>query len=170
MPRAIAAVADLFGETVETIAPYKPKTDVRIRGKEASFAIPKYDTKKFGEARLYAEWMCVVAYEVMTEGRTQAAVAARLDVTQQCISKWQDEHPEFKEAMERGKAVAEDLWAEERWKEMHPTVWKAQMANRFGWRDKNDSVTSGNIGFSLIQNLAGLPPPEENETGEIYDG
>lgn len=132
--------------------------------------IPSYRAMRFGQLPLYRSEFCLIAYETLCEGRTLAGVAAQLGVSKISVLRWRKDHPEFEDAIGRGLAVAEDMWAETKWADMHPGVYKMQMGQRFDWREKTDSKVDGQLGFTLIQNLGGAPALGCDESALYDDG
>ena len=65
----------------------------------------------------YLKKHCKTAIEFLSEGRTIKGLAVHLGVDRQTIYNWQNKHPEFKEAIDRGRA-ASSVWFYERIKEM----------------------------------------------------
>jgi len=59
-----------------------------------------------GRPSKYEPWMCEVAEEVLARGPafTLISVAAGLDVAPSTVSKWITEHPDFSDAVQRGRA------------------------------------------------------------------
>lgn len=170
---------DLFGDAVVS-KPRVLRAQSCGRGtintgneKNANFGmrqvIPKYRAARFGQAAIFKAEFCQIAYDTLCEGRTLAGVAARLDVGKMSVLRWRKEFPEFEDAIQRGLAVAEDLWAEEKWVDMHPTIYKLNMHQRFDWKDKTESNVNGQVGFTLVQNLGGAPALGCDDGGDFIE-
>lgn len=110
------------------------------------------------------------------DGLTNQEIAKRIGVSRQTMHKWQQEHPEFAEAMARGKEVPDSLvekalfqaatgfeYTEEhvtptgkvvkvqRYQPPNPTSMIYWLKNRRPdkWRDKQEVEHSGNVGVEL---------------------
>ena len=101
-----------------------------------------------GRPTKYKHEFCEIALEVLGQGGSRAALAARLGISKSNLWAWEKEHPEFLNAIERGLTASEALWESPEWHpELHPTRWKMNMTNRFGWNgDKTESVLTGKNG------------------------
>ena len=110
-----------------------------------------------GRPTKYREEMCEIALHVLGDGGSRAQLAATLEVGKDSLYAWERDYPDFSEAMARGLAMSEAKWESPDWHpEMHHQRWALNMKNRFGWTDRVESKVQAE-GFTLVQNLAGLP-------------
>lgn len=63
-----------------------------------------------GRPTKYNPAYCDAIVEHMTEGASVASFAAEIDVARSTINLWADAHPEFMEALMRGKAKCAAWW------------------------------------------------------------
>jgi hypothetical protein len=72
-------------------------------------------TAKHGGGRptLYRREMCDRLVEAMAEGLTAEAAAARIGISARSLFYWQQQHPEFLQAIQEGRQRSQ-LWWEER--------------------------------------------------------
>ncbi len=101
--------------------------------------------------------------DLMAEGRSLAAFAAKLRVTRQTLYNWARQHEDFAEAMAIGKDLAQAKWEEIAMNTAidgkgNAAVINFQMKNRF----RNDYVDS-----SAMTLAGGEDPLEINETHVI---
>jgi len=90
------------------------------------------------------------AYDVLAAGGSIAKVAATLDVAKAQVYEWMGVHPEFQYAIKRGLAVAESMWEDPGFHpDMNAMRYRLNMANRFGWGEKNTTEVTGEDGGPL---------------------
>jgi hypothetical protein len=63
-----------------------------------------------GTPNKYKPELCSKALEVLKNGESLAAVCCELDITRETLRLWRDEHPEFREAIDRGLQHAQRHW------------------------------------------------------------
>ncbi len=112
------------------------------------------EKRVLGRPKLYRPGMCKTAIEVLSAGRSIAALAAELQVSKDTIYEWKKQYTEFSDAIARGLAAAEMVWEEKRRDDVHPHIWALTMKNRFKWTDRQEATVKSD-GFVLIQNLGG---------------
>jgi hypothetical protein len=66
-----------------------------------------------GRPTLYRREMCDRLVEAMAEGLTAEAAAARIGISARSLFYWQQQHPEFLQAIQEGRQRSQ-LWWEER--------------------------------------------------------
>jgi hypothetical protein len=66
-----------------------------------------------GRPTLYRREMCERLVEAMANGLTAEAVAARIGISARSLFYWQQQHPEFLQAIQEGRQRSQ-LWWEER--------------------------------------------------------
>lgn len=98
----------------------------------------------------YRPEFCQVAIDVLSSGRSYAALAAELGVGKASIYDWEKKHQGFSTALKIGLAKAEMIWEEQRPAEVPPAVWIFTMKNRFGWQDKHETAITGKDGGPLV--------------------
>ena len=53
---------------------------------------------------------CEIAAEVLSSGKSYAAVCSKLDICRSTLYKWRDDFPEFAKALSRGLQKAQEHW------------------------------------------------------------
>lgn len=78
------------------------------------------------------------AEEILAQGKSLAAVCAALDIARQTFYEWKDQHPEFKESIEKGLLKAQAAWEEigkdgivGNYEKFNASSWIFTMKNRF---------------------------------------
>jgi hypothetical protein len=66
-----------------------------------------------GRPKLYRREMCDLLVEAMAGGLTAEAAAARIGISARSLFYWQQQHPEFLQAIQEGRQRSQ-LWWEER--------------------------------------------------------
>lgn len=62
---------------------------------------------------VYYPEMCKTAIEILGKGKSYAALAAALEISQRTILRWRQTYPEFEEACEIGKDKGQAWWEED---------------------------------------------------------
>ena len=107
-------------------------------------------TNPVGRPTKYRDDMPQRAYDVLAAGGSIAKVAATLDVAKAQVYEWMGVHPEFQDAIKRGLAVAESMWEDPGFHpDMNAMRYRLNMANRFGWGEKNTTEVTGEDGGPL---------------------
>lgn len=65
-----------------------------------------------GRPTLYDPAYCEVVVDTMREGKSLMSVAAKLGVSRATLNVWGEAHPEFLDAVARGKALCAEKWEE----------------------------------------------------------
>lgn len=114
--------------------------------------------KKIGRPTKYTKEMPAKLIEAMSAGRSVLQFAHDVGVDTSTVYRWADAHPEFRNALTRGKQAGEAYWEGELQKMMYsrdvnaPLV-KLYFANRFNWHDRGDDKAQAekpiNISFEL---------------------
>ncbi len=100
----------------------------------------------------YRDDMPAIAYAVLSEGDggSIAKVAAALDISKETLNVWRKKYPALSDAISRGLAVSEAIWEDPNFHpSMMPLRYKLNMANRFGWSDRNTTEVTGKDGGPL---------------------
>jgi hypothetical protein len=92
--------------------------------------------------------------ELYKEGAGDVEIADHLGLTLKAFRDLCDTRPEFREFVERGSTVAQAWWWRQGRKNLaakgfNATMWAFNMKNRYGWAEKTDSTTSGDLDLSL---------------------
>lgn len=94
-----------------------------------------------GKGIKYKPGMCGTAKKIMADGGSKKSVAAMLGISSTCFYNYVHKYPAFKQAVDEGEALSYKFW-EDLGKQMavdgSASVWGLVMANRFGWRSKNE--------------------------------
>jgi len=83
-------------------------------------------------------------------------VAKELGISKRSFYRYIEQHEEFAQAYEDGKAMSEAWWHAQGRKavsdpehKINATIWIFAMKNKFGWRDKQDHEHSGPGGGAI---------------------
>lgn len=68
------------------------------------------EAKAVGRPTKYDPSYCTSVVEHMADGASLTSFAAEVDVARSTINEWMDAHPEFSEAVKRGKAKCAAWW------------------------------------------------------------
>lgn len=93
----------------------------------------------------YTPDLCEKVIPLLKEGASIEELGLELDIGYSTIYRWMDQHPEFKEAIKKGREYSQGWWMKEgrtslRDGKFNPTLWYMNMKNRFGWSDKQEST------------------------------
>lgn len=105
-----------------------------------------------GQPTKYSKDYCALLVEYMSRGLSLEAFVARIGISRETLYNWLEKHPEFKHAYNIGRGASQEFWELRgieamRWgSSVNGTVWKFNMQNRFGWREKKDIEHSGSGG------------------------
>lgn len=98
--------------------------------------------------------------ELMTEGALDCQIAAKFGIAERTLSRWKDDHEEFKEAYAIGFPRCEAWWIEWGMKGMRGEVkgfnfnsWIAFMNNKFKWSKGTYGDNAQNVTNVSIQNM-----------------
>lgn len=111
----------------------------------------KKETKRpVGRPTDYTPEMCEKVIPLLKEGASIEEIGLELDVGYSTVYRWMDEHPEFREAIKKGREFSHAWWLKEgrkalRDKDFSYTGWYMNMKNRFGWTDKQESNHNVNV-------------------------
>jgi len=105
-----------------------------------------------GRPSEYDEAFCDVAHDWLARGYSLAVVAGQIGVSRQTVDAWTKVHPEFLDAVMRGRALGAFIWEERLGKLADSGVGNANaiifgLKNRQGddWRDKTETEHSGGL-------------------------
>lgn len=114
--------------------------------------------KKAGQPSKYKPEYCKTIVEVLSTGDTMVCAAATIGVSKQTLHEWAKVHPEFSDALDRGRALCEKWWVNAGKQGMfmggqnnpfQATIWKFFMSARFDWREKTDVVEDSNVTVNM---------------------
>ena len=116
-------------------------------------ATPKKKVKAanpVGRPTKYKPEYCALVIEEMKQGASIEELPLVLDVVCSTIYQWQEQFPEFSEAIKRGVSFSQAWWMKKgrtnlENKEFSATLFYMNMKNRFGWRDKTETTGSMTI-------------------------
>lgn len=94
--------------------------------------------------------------ELGKNGKSIVQIAAALGFSRRAIYDWTERYPEFKEAMDWARQLAQAWWEDQGqtgiWsKEFNANAYSLQIRNRFPdeWRDKQDHAVQGGITIQI---------------------
>jgi hypothetical protein len=98
----------------------------------------------------YRKELCKEILPYFEQGMDVPEVAKELGISKRSFYRYIEQHEEFKEAYEEGKALSEAWWLKQGREavsnpehKINATIWIFAMKNKFGWRDKQDHEHSG---------------------------
>lgn len=91
----------------------------------------------------YKAEFCESVIEWGRQGKSRTWMAAKLEISRECIYEWERQHPDFSDALKRAKAL-EQMWWEDAGQDgmtgekFNTGVWARSMGCRFpdDWREK----------------------------------
>jgi len=98
----------------------------------------------------YKPEMCEKMLPFFAQGMDVPEVAKELGISKRSFYRYIEQHEEFAQAYEDGKAMSEAWWhkqgrlaVSDPEHKINATIWIFAMKNKFGWRDKQDLEHSG---------------------------
>lgn len=87
---------------------------------------------------------------LMSEGASKVEVCVALKIGKDALAALRDREPEFAATLQEGELMCEAWWENVGRislyaKTFNTGLWYANMKNRFGWRDKQETEVSGGI-------------------------
>lgn len=100
--------------------------------------------EKTGRPTKYTDEHCETAIKYLAKGKSITQLSAHIEVCKDTIYEWAKVHPEFSDALTRGRELSQAHWESELVdmmynKEVNSPLVKLYFANRFGWSDKVES-------------------------------
>jgi len=101
-----------------------------------------------GQPTKYLETYCIEVVDFLAGGHSLTAFAGHIGVNPDTIHEWQNKHPEFSDAIKRGRSKAV-LWWEKKLMdckqggEVAAAIFGLKNRARDEWRDKIDHELSG---------------------------
>jgi len=94
-----------------------------------------------GRPTNYRPEYCEMVIPLLKEGMSIEEIGLELDVGYTTIYEWMDRHPEFAQAIKRGREFSKAWWLRNGRTQLEndkfsSTLWYMNMKNRFGWSDK----------------------------------
>lgn len=94
----------------------------------------------------YCPEMCEAVKTLLADGASKKSASAALGISVTLFNRWLERYPEFAKAVEDGEDLSFGYW-EDIGKKLaeggNASVWALIMANRFGWRAKNEVSGEG---------------------------
>jgi hypothetical protein len=116
-----------------------------------------------GTPNKYKSEYCEKAEEILSKGKSLAAVCAHISIGRSTLYEWRDNHPEFREAVNRGMQKCQAFWEDLGFEGMvgnfdkfNSTPWIFTMKNRFRedyQEDKEVKPVSETLVEKLIDRL-----------------
>lgn len=111
----------------------------------------------------YRPEMCATAQEILSSGKSLAAVCAALNVCRDTLYEWRDTHPDFAKALKIGLQHAQAYWEQigedgitGKYEKFGGAPWMFTMKNRFRddyKEDKEPKTVADSIVEKLIDKL-----------------
>ncbi len=98
-----------------------------------------------GQPTKYRKEMCEEVIPLLKQGASIEEIGLELDVGYSTIYDWMKAHPEFSEAIKKGREFSKAWWMKSgrmqlENKDFSYTGWYMNMKNRFGWKDKQEQT------------------------------
>ncbi len=124
-----------------------------------------------GRPTKYTDDMPDAVFDALAEGLSVTEFAAQAGVTRSTVYEWAEHHPDFSDALSRGKEASQAYWEKELRgmmynKDVNAPLVKLYFANRFHWHDKSEVDNKSSDGSmtpkpSTIQ----LVGPDDSSSG-----
>jgi hypothetical protein len=114
----------------------------------------------------YEERFCQVAEDTLAKGYSLAVLAGECDVSRETVDNWTKAHPEFLDAVKRGRAKGAKVWEDRLIALADKNEGSAPgvifgLKNRLpdDWRDKTETEHSGAVKIERIERTVVDPKP-----------
>jgi len=92
----------------------------------------------------YYSGLCEEIVPLLRKGMSIEELGLELNVGYSTIYEWMEKHPEFAEAIKKGREFSKGWWMKRGRrdlcnKDFNSTLWFMNMRNRFGWGNKQDN-------------------------------
>jgi hypothetical protein len=111
-----------------------------------------------GRPTSYDPSYCATAVDILSQGYSETVLAGELDVCPATIANWKIAHPEFLEAVKRGRAKGVRVWedrlatvAREGGGNATAVIFGLKNRASEDWRDKTETEHSGGVEIKTIQ-------------------
>ena len=112
-----------------------------------------------GAPTKYTKSMCETALEILSRGKSLAAVCSALNITRPTLYEWRDGNAEFKKAIDIGLQKAQEVWEEigedgikGNYEKFGAAPWIFTMKNRFR-DDYTEEKESKTISDTIVEKL-----------------
>lgn len=132
-----------------------------IRKRLADTKYPlKYSSVIGGITKYDPELMPVVAFDILTDGKTVHALLIEFGISMNELKTWCAKFPEFCKAVELGMSYSYHWWLEQGRMnignpDFNTKLYEMQMKNRFGWLTKAVSNETVIDNINVINNISG---------------
>jgi len=113
-----------------------------------------------GTPNKYNKEFCEIAEKVLANGESRAAVCAELNIARSTLHEWEDNHPEFKEALSKGAQKAQRYWESlgkdgvvGNYEKFGSSAWIFTMKNRFREDYKEDKQEPKQEEISVLEKI-----------------
>ncbi len=118
------------------------------------------DLLPVGRPTLYKPEYCDQVIPLLKQGMSIEEIGLEFDVGYTTIYEWMNVHPEFSNAIKRGREFSKAWWMRRgrtdlENKDFSATLWYMNMKNRFGWADKQE-ITQNNESDQLKAEINSL--------------
>lgn len=120
---------------------------------------------------------CEAVVELGRLGKSRAYIAAKLGVARQTLHNWERAYPEFLDAMDHARDLAQMWWEEEGQVGMakqgfNASIWSRSMAARFpdDWREVRATEHSGPGGKPIEHKVAKAADLDDDQLAAIAAG
>ena len=105
-----------------------------------------------GRPTKYDPSICGDIPGMFANGKSKLGVAVELGIGMTTMHRWEEEHEEFRKAVLDGLELSQawfenvaldHMVIEHQGDRLDTGLWKSNMANRFGWREKQDVTSDG---------------------------
>jgi hypothetical protein len=104
-------------------------------------------TNPIGRPTDYRPEYCEKVIELLKQGMSIEEIGLELDCGYRTVYDWMEKHPDFAQAIKKGREFSHAWWLKEgrlalRDTKFSYTGWYMNMKNRFGWTDKQENSTT----------------------------
>jgi hypothetical protein len=150
-------LADHLGISYPTFVQWRREFDSFNKAVKRGLDIRRKNQQLPG-SRKYHKTMCKKVMEMFAAGKSKGSVCLALGITYKTLAEWQEEHPDFKLAVEAGKMLEQEHFEQLGYEAMlgkiddfDTRIWTTIMKNRFDYSDKTE--ISGNPDKPLESNI-----------------
>jgi Helix-turn-helix domain of resolvase len=103
-----------------------------------------------GRPEQYTKDLCEKVIPLLKKGASIEEIGLELGIGYSTIYEYMERHPEFAEAIKKGREFSKGWWMKEgrtnlKDKDFSSTLWYMNMKNRFGWTDRQENNITATV-------------------------